>query len=200
MNKSLTPNPTKQRFGLESIVVREFSRRRCCVLPLQWHHPHTSTFRPCEIIAGTFSNLTTSLSRSTSCCRDYKNTETGQRGFLLTNHNEYLDPYNSAVAAIPVGLEDIIRLTRTNPDEQARVAALKAHVSAKLEELNETITAFAVPKASTPRWRSSTPIGARRKWMRFAQLTAITREEAEQRAKRLAEMNDAYRRALPAVF
>jgi CHASE3 domain sensor protein len=37
--------------------------------------------------------------------------ETGQRGFLLTNNERYLEPYNSALAVIPLRLDDVARLT-----------------------------------------------------------------------------------------
>src|SRR6201996_140066 len=65
--------------------------------------------------------------------------ETGQRGFLLTNNEKYLEPYNSALLAIPPRLDEIAQLTSDNPAQKPRIAALKLHVGAKLAELKETV-------------------------------------------------------------
>ncbi len=65
--------------------------------------------------------------------------ETGQRGFLLTNDEKYLEPYNAAVRAIPAMLDEIGQLTSDSPAQQARVAELRRRVEAKLVELRETI-------------------------------------------------------------
>jgi PAS domain S-box-containing protein len=65
--------------------------------------------------------------------------ETGQRGFLLTGNESYLDVYHRAVKQIPeqvVGLRD---LTNDNPSQQARLAKLDPLVSEKLGELDQTI-------------------------------------------------------------
>src|SRR5580698_9101905 len=64
---------------------------------------------------------------------------TGQRGFLLTNNEKYLEPYNSALLAIPPRLDEIAQLTSANPAQMPRIAALRLHVGAKLAELKETI-------------------------------------------------------------
>src|ERR1700743_427681 len=41
--------------------------------------------------------------------------ETGQRGFVLTGNDKYLEPYNAAVSAIPPKLSEIAQLTSDNP-------------------------------------------------------------------------------------
>jgi CheY-like chemotaxis protein/CHASE3 domain sensor protein len=121
--------------------------------------------------------------------------ETGQRGFLLTNNEKYLEPYNSALLAIPPKLDEIAQLTGDNPAQKPRIAALKIHVGAKLAELRETIdrrrtqsldAALAVVNSD----RGKVEMDAIR-----AQVAAIGQEEAELRARRLVEMNDAQRTA-----
>jgi CHASE3 domain sensor protein len=76
------------------------------------------------------------LSRLLSLLKD---AETGQRGYLLTADDAYLEPYNAAVPAIATTLADIQALTTDNPHEQQRVARLRPLVDAKLAELRKTI-------------------------------------------------------------
>src|SRR5579864_9220187 len=47
-----------------------------------------------------------------------KDAETGQRGYLLTNKDSYLDPYNTAILEIGPSLDALQRLTLDNPTQQ----------------------------------------------------------------------------------
>lgn len=122
--------------------------------------------------------------------------ETGQRGFLLTNNDRYLDPYNAAVDTIPAKIQEIGELTSDNPAQVRRLPILKQHVDAKLAELKQTIdlrrtqrleAALAIVNSD----RGKVAMDAIR-----GQLSAMSREEAVLRAKRLQEMNSAYGTAL----
>lgn len=122
--------------------------------------------------------------------------ETGQRGFLLTNNERYLDPYNTALDTIPVKIQEIGELTSDNPAQVRRLPVLKQHVDAKLAELKQTIdlrrtqgldAALAIVNSD----RGKVAMDAVR-----GQLSAMSREEAVLRAKRLEEMNSAYGTAL----
>jgi CHASE3 domain sensor protein len=68
-----------------------------------------------------------------------KDAETGQRGYLLTGKDSYLDPYNAAVQEIGPGLDALQRLTIDNPTQQDRLGSLKQRIGAKLAELKQTI-------------------------------------------------------------
>jgi methyl-accepting chemotaxis protein len=68
-----------------------------------------------------------------------KDAETGQRGFLLTGSETYLEPYNASLPAIGSTVSDIQLLTADNPRQQARVVRLRPLVDAKLAELKQTI-------------------------------------------------------------
>jgi len=122
--------------------------------------------------------------------------ETGQRGFLLTGDQKYLQPYEAALAQIPSLTKDLADLTRDNPTEQARIAPLKSHIDAKLAELKVTIDLrrTAGPNAATA--VVDTNQGKAEMDAIRSQLAAMDREEAGLRDKRLAEMNSAYRWAL----
>ncbi|HLY62960.1 MAG TPA: PAS domain S-box protein [Terriglobia bacterium] len=65
--------------------------------------------------------------------------ETGQRGFLLTGEDRYLEPYNRAIQEIPGELAHLKGLLATRPDESENVARLESLVDQKLTELRQTI-------------------------------------------------------------
>lgn len=68
-----------------------------------------------------------------------KDAETGQRGFLLTTEERYLEPYNQALQTIPGEIQQLRQLTSDNPSQQARITTLQPLVANKLAELAETI-------------------------------------------------------------
>ena len=70
---------------------------------------------------------------------DLKDAETGQRGFLITGEERYLEPYSRAVADYKKQIDHVQELTIDNPIQQKRVEKLSLLVEAKFEELQETI-------------------------------------------------------------
>ena len=68
-----------------------------------------------------------------------KDAETGQRGFILTGKDRYLDPYNAATAAIQRNLDSLGDLAKDNPTQQKSLRQLHTLTDAKLAELQETI-------------------------------------------------------------
>ncbi|MER9435994.1 CHASE3 domain-containing protein [Mesorhizobium sp. M0618] len=68
--------------------------------------------------------------------------ESGQRGYLLTGEESYLDPYQRAVGAIPGQLARIDSLTA--PDDQLvqQISHMKDALSQKQAELAETIALY----------------------------------------------------------
>ncbi|MBV8616968.1 MAG: PAS domain S-box protein, partial [Acetobacteraceae bacterium] len=65
--------------------------------------------------------------------------ETGQRGFLLTGEERYLEPYRAALGRVGPALDRLRGLVADNPAQRARLPALRAGAEAKLAELAETI-------------------------------------------------------------
>jgi len=65
--------------------------------------------------------------------------EIGQRGFVITGEDRYLEPYNKATPQIDSCIKNLQRLTVDNPAQQQRVADLKARKAEKFNELVETI-------------------------------------------------------------
>lgn len=68
-----------------------------------------------------------------------KDAEAGQRGFLLTDIDRYLDPYHYAAQTINSHLDRLTELTRDNPSQQERINALRPLVEARFSELHEAI-------------------------------------------------------------
>lgn len=65
--------------------------------------------------------------------------ETGQRGFLLTGEDRYLQPYNQALQVIPNQLGAVKRLLAGHENESGNLARLDHLVGQKLAELRQTI-------------------------------------------------------------
>jgi PAS domain S-box-containing protein len=69
-----------------------------------------------------------------------KDAETGQRGYLLTGEERYLEPYHSAIARINQQVVGLQQLTADNNRQQQRIRDLKIAIDSKLAELQETIS------------------------------------------------------------
>jgi signal transduction histidine kinase/CheY-like chemotaxis protein len=70
---------------------------------------------------------------------DLQGAETGQRGFLLTGQDSYLEPYNRALTSVPHAFDSLRTLTADNPDQYERLTALKSLIDAKFDELRTTV-------------------------------------------------------------
>jgi methyl-accepting chemotaxis protein len=71
-----------------------------------------------------------------------KDAETGQRGFLLTGEESYLEPYHAALKHLDQTVGKIRTLTEDNPGQQRRLDALEPRLTEKLQELKETIDLY----------------------------------------------------------
>src|SRR5207248_2927920 len=65
--------------------------------------------------------------------------ETGQRGFLLTGQDRYLEPYNRAAPGIPAELANLNRLLVQRHGESGSLPRLNVLAGQKLTELRRTI-------------------------------------------------------------
>ena len=64
--------------------------------------------------------------------------ETGQRGYLLTGEESYLEPYRAAIKNMDQTIGNLKRLTSDNPNQQKRIQTLEPLVEKKLAELQRT--------------------------------------------------------------
>ena len=122
--------------------------------------------------------------------------ETGQRGFLLTDNEKYLQPYDDAVSKANSQLSAIAMLTHDNSTQQISLSQLKPHVEAKLAELKQTIDLRRGDGATA----ALTVVNSDRGKMEMdairAQLGVMGEEEARLRGARVAEMQAAARTAI----
>jgi PAS domain S-box-containing protein len=68
-----------------------------------------------------------------------KDAETGQRGFVLTGEERYLEPYNRASGEIRKDIDSLIYLTKDDPAQQQSIQRLVQLSGDKLDEVQETI-------------------------------------------------------------
>ncbi|WP_152188639.1 methyl-accepting chemotaxis protein [Georgenia satyanarayanai] len=65
--------------------------------------------------------------------------EAGQRGYVITGEDAYLEPYTAARDSVGAHLAAVRDLTADNPAQQARLADLEPLVATKFEEMQQTI-------------------------------------------------------------
>jgi len=81
-------------------------------------------------------DVTLRIQRLLSLAQD---AETGQRGYLLTGDEQYLEPFKSSSAEISNSLDTLRAETTDNPGQQVRLVVLEGLIAEKLDELSETI-------------------------------------------------------------
>ncbi|MEQ1785332.1 MAG: CHASE3 domain-containing protein, partial [Hyphomonadaceae bacterium] len=76
------------------------------------------------------------ITRSLSLLQD---AETGQRGYLLTNDINYLEPYLNAAGKLTPQLDELAVLVADNPQQEERVAQLKSEAAERLKIIDQTL-------------------------------------------------------------
>jgi len=70
---------------------------------------------------------------------DITQAETGQRGYILTGEERYLEPYQAGRNRVHQDMEELRRLTADNPQQQEAIKILEQSVRARLTGLAERI-------------------------------------------------------------
>ena len=68
-----------------------------------------------------------------------KDAETGQRGFVITGKEEYLEPYNDALAKIPLQLRELKQELSGDPELSGLLAECSRLAGLKLDEMATTV-------------------------------------------------------------
>ncbi len=79
------------------------------------------------------------LGDSSDLLSDLQDAETGQRGYLITGLENYLEPYKTGIAKAEERRKDLVKLTADNPNQQRRLTDIEPLIRAKLAELQQTI-------------------------------------------------------------
>jgi signal transduction histidine kinase len=68
--------------------------------------------------------------------------ETGLRGFALTHQKSFLKPWNDARERYPRKEDDLLRLTKDNPNQYARALAIKHSIDAYFTNYSQPLVGF----------------------------------------------------------
>lgn len=72
--------------------------------------------------------------------KDLVDAETGQRGFLFTNKQEYLEPYNNGIIAFSKSINQLKELIKDNSEQVKNLEKVEKIAQRKIDELAETIS------------------------------------------------------------
>lgn len=125
-----------------------------------------------------------------------KDAETGQRGYILTGDLKYLAPHYAAIIRLDARVGDLQRLTVGNPEQQARIPALKAGITKKLAELDETIELRRTKGYDAARDVVISDRGKEAMDTVRDQVQAMQQDERSRRLQRLREMDTAFQVAV----
>jgi signal transduction histidine kinase len=80
--------------------------------------------------------------RLTKVLSHLQDAETGQRGYLLTRREPFLQPYRSAQRGLPSELDSLRKAVADNPEQSRRAAALAMLATNRFERLTDRIDEF----------------------------------------------------------
>ena len=125
-----------------------------------------------------------------------KDAETGQRGYLLTNDEQYLAPYTNALNQIDERVAYFEQLVADNPEQLAHIPALKHHIAAKQSELAQTIELRRTRGADSARSLVLSGRGKSEMEALRQEIAAMDTIEDALRARRLDEADVAFNTAV----
>jgi signal transduction histidine kinase len=73
---------------------------------------------------------------------ELKDAETGQRGYLLTGDEQFLEPYERSVAVVDEHFASLAELTADNPAQQRRLRELRPLITQKLAFTQHTVEVY----------------------------------------------------------
>jgi methyl-accepting chemotaxis protein len=99
-------------------------------------------YRSISLLASTSHSVTHShqvLEHIAEVLSLLKDAETGQRGYVITGDDSYLEPYNSGVEDLPRVVKELRELTADSASQQKHLDEAEPLVAAKLGELRRTV-------------------------------------------------------------
>ncbi|MFP5077766.1 response regulator [Rhizobium sp. YIM 134829] len=126
---------------------------------------------------------------------DVQDSETGQRGYLLTGNERYLEPFERAQGQIRKQLAEVATLVAENPVQRRRLSDLEGQLTVKRDELTRTIDLRRAGNAQAAIDLVNSDLGKNAMDAIRATIADMRAEEANQRAIRLADMRAAYKTA-----
>jgi signal transduction histidine kinase/ActR/RegA family two-component response regulator len=119
--------------------------------------------------------------------------ERGQRGYLLTGRDIYLEPFNRAKADLPDLMNRLSAAVQSDNSQQGRLLKLQAHLTTKMNELEATIGAFRTSGFGPAKSIVDTDVGRDSMEAVLADLTEIADAESARLAARSVQAGQADR-------
>ena len=116
----------------------------------------------------------------------FEKAEAGQRGYLLTGSEAYLQPYRVATQRLPAELSRLKSLA-TDPKQQARLALLERSIRVRLADLGQTIALEKAGEHAAAVRIMRTNVGEARMDSIRTQVAQIQAAERESLARRAAQ-------------
>ncbi|GAA5122030.1 response regulator [Luteolibacter yonseiensis] len=146
----------------------------------------TQQVERCHAVIGALKNVLSSV----------KDAETGQRGFLITGEESYLQPYQLARTGINAEVAKLREFTRNSVIQSDLMPQVEAQIESKLVEMEETISLRRERGFEPAREVVITDRGKQTMDGLRSNLGAMEREEKRMMDLRTAEMNASHRAAL----
>jgi CheY-like chemotaxis protein/signal transduction histidine kinase/CHASE3 domain sensor protein len=127
--RSRPPLPPKTLFGFILAVTAVLTIALLSYQSLQATSASSKSLTQSVEVLGQFSAVLSTL----------KDAETGQRGYLLTGRESYLEPFSSAKAALPGEFNTLRGLLANRPQQTKRLKELESLAAQKMDELGETV-------------------------------------------------------------
>lgn len=87
--------------------------------------------------------------------------EASQRGFLLTQNPEFLEPYRLAVSSIDQRVEALLQMTADDVDQIGRVRSIAGDISGKMAEMARTVALIQAEREDEAQSLVASGMGAR---------------------------------------
>jgi CHASE3 domain sensor protein len=100
------------------------------------------SFHSTKVLINTSSQVTKTqekINRLEELLSQIKSAETGQRGYILTGEQSYLNPYQIALTKLDSKIEELKNLASAESQKQQDIDRLKFLIDAKFSELRQTI-------------------------------------------------------------
>ncbi|MDZ8105904.1 MAG: response regulator [Nostoc sp. DedQUE12a] len=102
----------------------------------------TLSYQSTEVLINTSKNLLNTqvtINSLEELLSNIKDAETGQRGYILTGNDAYLEPYQTALVKVAPEIQELRKLTANDPQQVRQLDILEPLIVAKLNELKKTI-------------------------------------------------------------
>ncbi len=102
----------------------------------------TLSYQSTEVLINTSKNLLNTqmtINSLEELLSSIKDAETGQRGYIITGKNTYLEPYQTALVKLAPQIQQLRKLTANDPQKLSQIDTLESLILVKLNELKKTI-------------------------------------------------------------